>query len=157
MIRKNPYLAILMSLFFIAPLIAGVRKEKKKCLSPAKECEQQIRMMLTGQLYLGVEVTETKLGLVVKSVTSDSPADRADLRALDRIISIDGHDLTGRGVRDFRQVLNAAKDRPKPSVWMLVQRGSAFKRLNAMLDPISPEQIDKIVAAHMAEFHPSEK
>jgi C-terminal processing protease CtpA/Prc len=157
MIRKNPYLVILMSLFFIAPLIAGVRKEKKKCFSPAKECEQQIRKMLTGQLYLGVEVNETKLGLVVTSVTSDSPADRADIRALDRIISIDGHDLTGRGVRDFRQVLNAAKDRLKPTVWMLVQRGSSFKRLNATLDPISPEQIDKIVAAHLAEFHPSEK
>jgi predicted metalloprotease with PDZ domain len=157
MTLKKPYIAIFVSLFFIAPLLAGV-KEKKKCLSTPKECEQQIRKMLTGQLYLGVEVNETKMGLFVKSVTPDSPADRADLRERDRIISIDGHDLTGRGVRDFRQVLsNAGKERPKPNVWLLVQRGNGFRRLDALLEPVSDEQIEKIVASHMAEFHSTGK
>jgi C-terminal processing protease CtpA/Prc len=156
MTRKHPYIAILVSLFFLAPLMAG-GKEKKKCNSTPKECEQQIRKMLTGQLYLGVEVTETRLGPVVKSVTPDSPADRSDIRPLDRIITIDGQDLTGRGVRDFREALNAAKDRPKPLVRMLVQRGTGFKRLDAMLEAISDRQIDKIVASHMSEFHSTEK
>jgi len=113
--------------------------------------------MLTGQLYLGVDVIETRLGPVIKSVTPDGPADRADLRPQDRVISIDGHDLTGRGVREFREALNAAKDRRKPLVRMLLQRGTSFRRLDAMLEPISEEQIDKIVAAHMAEFHSTEK
>lgn len=156
MIRKSPYLAIVISLFFIAPLIAG-GKEKKKCLSQPRECEQQIRKMLTGQLYLGVEVTETRLGVIIKSVTPDSPAESADMRPLDRIISIDGHDLIGRGVRDFRQLLNAAKDRPKPMVRMLVQRTSGFKRLEVLLEHVSEEQIDKIVASHMSEFHSTDK
>ena len=156
MTRKAPFLAIAMTLLLIAPIHAG-GKEKKKCLSAPKECEQQIRKMLTGQLYLGVDVTETRLGPVIKSVTPDSPAERADLRPLDRVISIDGHDLTGSGGRDFRETLNAARNRPKPLVRMLLQRGSSFRRLDVLLEPISGSQIDKIVAAHMAEFHSTEK
>jgi len=89
-------------------LLAG--DEPKHCNASAKECDQQIRSMLTGRRYLGISVVDLKPGIVIKSVVADSPAERANFKAGDRLIAVNGQKMTESTVQDFKRVLAGARD-----------------------------------------------
>ena len=128
-------------------------QDGKRCTGSARECEMQIRQMLAGRRYLGVEIVELKPGLVVKSVVPDSPAQRADVRAGDRLIAVNGHPVTGVGVREFKQILSNAKD--TGTLWLIVQRIGAYHKIDVRLETYTETQIDKIIAQHLQKYHVS--
>ena len=70
-------LSFLSSLALAALSVTLVQAEEPKCHNAARECTQQIRKMLGGRRYLGIQVVELKPGLVIKSVLPDSPAARS--------------------------------------------------------------------------------
>jgi predicted metalloprotease with PDZ domain len=132
--------------------VAAVYADDPKCNSSARECDQRIRQMLSGRRFLGVTIEEQRPnGLVVKSVTEKSPAERYGLKAGDRLIAINGRSLTQASAKDFRQIVAGARADGK--LWMIIWRRGAYRRIDARLEPYTKEQIDKIIAAHLSESH----
>jgi C-terminal processing protease CtpA/Prc len=146
----TPSLLLLLSLSFLVPAVHAA-DEPKLCASSAQDCDRHIRQMMAGRRYLGVSVVQLKPGLVVKSVMPDSPAARADFQENDRIMSLNGHDMTNATVEQFKQVLSTAKETGK--VWLIVQRRGAFKHLDARLEAYTKDKVDRIVAQHLMQKH----
>ncbi|HEX8170144.1 MAG TPA: PDZ domain-containing protein [Thermoanaerobaculia bacterium] len=143
-ISRTVFLALVAAALF-------VRAQEPKCSFTARECDQQIRQMLTGRRFLGVTIEELKPGLAVKAVAPNSPAARAGLRQGDRVIAVNGKSLTQASSRDFKQVLADARETGK--LWMIIWRHGAYSKVETRLEPFTKEQIDKIVSAHLAHSH----
>jgi C-terminal processing protease CtpA/Prc len=143
----------LFSLFDIGLTAATMlhADEPKHCNAAAKECEQQIRQMLSGRRYLGLSVVALKPGIVVKSVVGESPAEHAGFKAGDRIIGVNGQPMTDATVQDFKRILGTAST--TGTLWVIVQRRGAYKKIEVRLEPYTKAQIDKIIAAHLAQSH----
>jgi predicted metalloprotease with PDZ domain len=147
--RFLPLSALAVLAFVAVPCL--VNAEDAKCNASARECDQQIRQMLSGRRYLGANIEELKPGLAIKSVAPNSPAARAGLSAGDRLIAINGKSLTQASAREFKEVL--AQARATGTLRVIVWRHGAYSKVEARLEPYSKEQIDKIVAAHLALSH----
>jgi predicted metalloprotease with PDZ domain len=140
-----------ISILAVAGLIAATAvlyAGDAKCPAAARECDQQIRNMLSGRRYHGATVEERRPGLVIKSVTEKSPAWRAGLRQGDRLIAVNGKSVTQATTRDFKQIVADARESGK--VDMIIWRSGAYRRLHLRLEPYTKEQMDKIVAGHLA-------
>jgi predicted metalloprotease with PDZ domain len=128
--------------------------EARKCTVPARECEQAIRKMLAGRRYLGAQVEELNPGLAIKAIAPESPAERAELKVGDRLMIANGRSLAEASIREFKQIVSEARGTGR--LWVIVQRHGILQRVEVRLEPYSKAQIDKIVAQHLAQFHPSE-
>lgn len=146
MLRKS-LLAVLF-LAIVSQLAAG---QEGHCTMKRKECESRIREILSGRKYLGVHIEEMKGSLFIKSIVPDSPASRAGLRSGDRILRLNGYDLTDSTVQRFKEVLGSTRDSGRLSI--IVAREGRLQRVDAKLMEMSRGQIDKIVATHLKEAH----
>jgi predicted metalloprotease with PDZ domain len=144
-------LSIIAALIVAAgTLIAG----EPKCGASAKECEVGIRKLMSGgRRYLGVEIVPLNPGLIIKSVHPKSPAERAGLASNDRLIAVNGRSLTLATAREFKQILHEARN--TGTLWVIVQRQGAYKKVDIKLEPFSKEQIDKSIALHLLTSHTS--
>ena len=140
--------SILAALLLVSTALA---EEPKKCSATAHVCEQQIRQMLAGRRYLGLSVVDLHPGIIVKSTVPESPAARSDFQPNDRLIAVNGKPMTEAQVKDFKQVLSQAAD--TGTLWVIVQRRGAYKKIEVRLEPYPKAQIDKIIAAHLAQSH----
>lgn len=122
--------------------------EGPRCNVSARECDLQIRNMLSGKRYSGATVEEKKPGLVIKAVAEKSPAAKAGLRAGDRLVAVNGKSVTRSTAREFKQIVADARETGK--VDMIVWRPGGYTRIFVKLEPYTKEQLDKIVAGHMA-------
>jgi predicted metalloprotease with PDZ domain len=150
----NLRLAKLVSLTLLVAGVAAIAvadEKERKCSTTARVCEQEIRRMLTGRRYLGVQLMELNPGLLVKGVVADSPAERADFRAGDRLMAVNGHSTTESTIRDFKQILSASRDTGK--LFVIVQRRGALHQISVRLEPYTESQVEKIVAQHLAQSH----
>lgn len=127
---------------------ATLYADNPKCNVAARECDQQIRKMLSGRRYHGVTVEERKPGLVVKAVTEKSPAWRAGLRTGDRLVAANGKSLTQASPRDFKQIV--AEARQNGRLGIIIRRNGAYRKVEVRLEPYTKEQMDKIIAGHLA-------
>lgn len=132
--------------------MAAFADDSKKCTATKEECARAIRQMLTGQLYLGVQVEDLAPGLAVKTVAPDSPAEHADLRAGDRLIAVNNHRTDEATIKDFKQIVDEVAKTHR-HLYMIVKRRGALKRIDVMMEPYSKAQIERIVAQHFAEAH----
>jgi predicted metalloprotease with PDZ domain len=139
---------LLAALFFVPALHA---EDRKLCSSSARECEQAIRQLSSGRRYLGAAIQELNPGIVIKAINDDGPAARADLRAGDRLMAVNGHSTREADIKDFKQILYSAKT--TGVLWIIVQRDGVLKKLDVRLEPYSKAQIDKMVAQHLAQSH----
>ncbi|HEX2120541.1 MAG TPA: PDZ domain-containing protein [Thermoanaerobaculia bacterium] len=127
--------------------------EEPKCTASPRECDLEIRQMLKGgRRYFGAMVEETHPGLVVKAVNANSPAEAAGLKKGDRLITMNDRSLTQASFKEYKQLLHDASKSGK--VFMIVWRRGAYKKLETRLEPYTKEQIEKIIAAHIARSHP---
>ncbi|MBV8517601.1 MAG: PDZ domain-containing protein [Acidobacteria bacterium] len=147
MVRCIPRLILLA---LVAATVV-VRGQEAKCSSTAQECDQQIRKMLSGRRYLGATIAETNPGLLIKALVPDGPAARSGLRTGDRLIAVNGKSLTQASASEFKQILADAGQTGR--LWIIVWRRGAYIKVDARLEPYTKEQIDKIVAAHIAQSH----
>jgi C-terminal processing protease CtpA/Prc len=125
--------------------------DEPSCHAAARECEQNIRQMLSGRRYVGVQIVELKPGLVVKTVLPDSPASRADVRAGDRLFAVNGKSVREATAKEFKQLLSDASRTGK--LWLIVQRRGALKKLDIRLEPYPKEYIDEVITRHLAQSH----
>ena len=132
---------------------AAVYADEPRCSATARECDQQIRKMLSGRRFLGATIDETRAGLVIKSITPQSPAERAGLQAGDRLIAVNGKPLTQATAKEFKQILAGARETGR--LFMIIWRRGAYKKTEPRLEPYTKEQIEKIIAAHLAQSHPT--
>ncbi|HVR38341.1 MAG TPA: PDZ domain-containing protein [Thermoanaerobaculia bacterium] len=108
--------------------------------------------MLSGRRYLGLQIVELKPGgLVIKSVIDDSPAKRAGLKENDRLVACNNVDLKKASAKDFKEVL--ARARSTGTLFMIIQRRGAYRKVDVRLEPYPKEQIDKIIAQHLLQSH----
>ena len=143
-----------ISTFIICAVLAGsLGADDPKCSATARECDHQIRQMLSGRRFLGVTVAELNPGLVVRSVVRNSPAERAGLRPGDRLVAVNGKSLTQASSRDFKQLLAEARETGR--LMMIIIRGGVSSKVVTRLEPYSREQIQKIVNAHLTQSHAS--
>jgi len=145
-LRALPVVAAIVSLAVVVHA-----DDKKKCTTPPAECERIIRQMLSGRRYLGVQIVELNPGLSIKSVVEDSPAERAALRAGDRLMAVNGKSTKDSTIGDFKQILSEASKTGR--LFIIVQRHGILKAIDARMEPYTKAQIDKIVAQHLAEAH----
>jgi predicted metalloprotease with PDZ domain len=145
-----------LSLSFLVAALVYAQQPAKKCNQSARECEQEIRQMLAGKLYLGVEVEERNMALIVKTVAPESPAWRADIEVGDRLVEVHGHVTRQATIKEFKAIINQLLKEPPRSgrIPITVQRNGILKRLDPIPEPYSKAQIDKIVAQHLLEAHP---
>ena len=141
----------LLSVLFLAIVSQLIAGQQGQCSIDRKECERRIREMLSGRKYLGVQIEAKKGSLVIKSVVPDSPASRAGLWPGDRILLLNGFDLTDSTVQRFKEVLGSARHSGR--ALMVVAREGRLQRVDAKLMEMSRGQIDKVVAAHLKEAH----
>lgn len=140
----------------VAGLIAAAAvlyADDPKCHVSARECDQQIRNMLSGKRYHGATVEERKPGLVIKSVAPKSPAWKSGLRPGDRLIAINRKSVTQATARDFKQIV--ADARVTGTVDMIIWRSGAYSRVVVRLEPYTKEQMDKIIAGHLTTHNPT--
>src|ERR1051325_883622 len=130
---------------------ASVYADDPKCGATAKECDQRIRQMLAGRRFLGVTIEEQRAGLVIKAITANSPAERVGLKIGDRLIAVNGRSMITATPADFKRIVAGAREDGK--LWMIIWRRGSYRRIDTRLEPYSKEQIDKIIAAHLAESH----
>ena len=90
-------------------------------------------------------------GIVVKTVNADSPAERSGFKDGDRVIAVNGHDMTLASVRDFKQTLADAKG--TGVLFIIVQRRGAYRKLDAKLEAYPQAQVDKIIKQHLLQNH----
>jgi len=122
-----------------------------RCTASARECEIQIRQMMAGRRYLGVEIVELKPGLVIKSIVPDSPAERSELKAGDRLVAVNGHRMNDATARQFKQILGDASN--TGTLWVIVQRNGVYQKIDVRLEPYSKAQLDKIIQQHLQKYH----
>jgi predicted metalloprotease with PDZ domain len=142
-----------ISRILIVALVAAAvaAAEEPKCTASARECDQQIRQFLSGRRYLGATIEDRNPGLVIKSVHPNGPGARAGLRAGDRLIAVNGKSLTQASTREFKQIIADARE--TGILWIIIGRGGRYQRVQARLEPYTKEQVNKIVAAHLAQSH----
>ncbi len=128
------------------------QEQPQRCNSTARECEQEIRKMLSGRRYFGAQIVDQRPGLIIKSINPDGPAAQNDLKPGDRIIAINGRQMTMATTREFKQALADVKD--TGTIFMIIQRRGAYRKVQFRLEPYPESQIEKIIAAHLAQSHP---
>lgn len=144
-------LRFLIPLSFFAALAAvGAHAGEGQCHASARECAQQIRQMLAGRLYLGVDVVELKPGLVIKTVLPHSPASRVELKAGDRLIAVNGKSLASARARQFKELVATSRT---GKIMLIVQRRGAFRRIEARLEPYPASYIEKVISGHLSQSH----
>jgi predicted metalloprotease with PDZ domain len=147
---KRHAIAALICLTFVSAL-AATAAEKNECSSTAAECDREIRQIMAGRRFLGLTITDLLPGIVVQAVVRDSPAARAGFRAGDKLIAVNGRSLTKSRVGDFKQIIADPKHNGR--MRMIVFRRGTFRNIEVRLEPYTKEQLDKIVAAHLAQSH----
>jgi predicted metalloprotease with PDZ domain len=145
-------LVAVLALSLVASAPSFAAEELVKCTASARQCERQIREMLSGRTYLGFKLAESRWGIVIRSVVPDGPAALAGLRAGDRIFAINGEDASKADIAEFKRMLSAAKTPNGRISFGVVRAGQVF-RATARFEQMSKEQIDKVVAAHLKEAH----
>ncbi|HEX7831904.1 MAG TPA: PDZ domain-containing protein [Thermoanaerobaculia bacterium] len=136
----------------LATLFAfGLEADEPRCTQTAKECDQQIRQMLSGCRFLGMTVDERNNALVITNIVPKGPAERSGLKVGDRLIAVNGKSLTNASPRDFKQTVADARSTCR--LWMIISRRGAYTKLEARLEPYSKAQIDKIISAHVSQSH----
>jgi len=146
----NPISRVLIVALIAVSAFAG---DEPRCNGAARECEQQIRHMLSGRRYFGATIEDQNPGLVIKSVIANSPAARAGLEPGDKIIAVNGKSLTQASGRDLKQIIADARGTGR--LWMIISRRGAYSKVETQLQPYSKEQMQKIIAAHLAQSHTS--
>jgi len=140
----------------LAAWIAGAAlliADEPKCNGTARECEQQIRQFLGGKRFLGATIRDRNPGLVVEALTPGGPAARAGLQVGDRLITCNAKTLTSATPREFKQILADARENGK--LRMIVWRRGRYEVIDTKLEPYTKEQIEKIIAGHLSQSHPS--
>jgi predicted metalloprotease with PDZ domain len=132
--------------------LAASAAEQQRCSSTAAACDREIRQIMAGRRFLGLTITDTLPGIVVQAVVRESPAARAGFRPGDKLIAANGRSLTKSRVGDFKQIL--ADSRQNGRMRMIVYRRGTYRNIEVRLEPYTNEQLDKIVAAHIARSHP---
>jgi S1-C subfamily serine protease len=138
-------------LLLVASLAATLLADETKCAGIARDCEREIRHMLSGRRYLGATIQDQNPGLVVKSVHENSPAARQGLKPGDRLIALNGKSLIQASAGEFKKYIADARDTGR--LFMIISRRNAYQKLEIRLEPYTKEMINKIVSAHMSQGH----
>jgi predicted metalloprotease with PDZ domain len=150
-VRLSRLVVVFSSLLIAVAAFAGDDTQPHKCSASARECEQQIRSMLSGRRYLGALIGDEGGALVVKSVKPESPAERGGLAPGDRLMSVNGQSTAQADNVAFKKILSDAKQTGR--LRLIVARRGILKPVDVLMQTYSKEQVDRIVAQHLTTGH----
>ncbi len=130
---------------------SSMRADESSCHAAAGECEHQIRQMLAGRRYLGLQIVELKPGLMIKTVLPNSPASRVNLREGDRLYGVNGKSVRDANATQFKQLL--AQAAASGRLWLIIQRRGSLRKVDLRLEPYPEDYIEKVISGHLAQSH----
>ena len=148
-------LRIAFATFFVgAAVLFAQEGATGKCSASARECEREIREMLSGRRYLGAQIADMTPGpgVVIKAIIPDGPAAHVDLQPGDRIIAVNGRSLMYATTKDYKGLVAEVKDNGGV-LFMIVERHGSYRKIEVRLAPFPKAQLEKIIAAHLSKFH----
>lgn len=114
--------------------IDGLRVRIQQLLKDASRAAEE--KTLDGAGYLGLTVRADSDGIHVQAVDKDGPAERAGIRAGDRIVAVRGKKATA--VEDLQNALNELK--PGDMLFLKVDFGGFVQELKVELEPVPKER-----------------
>jgi S1-C subfamily serine protease len=150
-------LCLVIATFFAGAtvlLAQDVQTPVRRCNASARECEQEIRDMMSGRRYLGAVVTDMTPGpgIYIKSISSDGPAAHVGLQAGDRIIAVNGRSLMYGTMKDYKNIVAEVID-TTGLLFVIVDRHGSYRKTEVRLAPYPKAQIEKAIAVHLSKFH----
>jgi S1-C subfamily serine protease len=135
-------------------LAQDVQTPVRRCNASARECEQEIREMMSGRRYLGANIVPMPSGpgIYIKSILQDGPAAHVDLQAGDRIIAVNGRSLMYGTMKDYKNLVAEVKD-TTGLLFIIVDRHGAYRKIEVRLAPYPQAQVEKAIAVHLSKFH----
>lgn len=95
----------------IRGMLASLKDPYTRFLEP--KVTKEMRVRLSGQFYgVGIHIGIRERWLTVISPISGTPADRAGLRSLDKIVEIDGKSSVGMGLQEAVSLIRGKKGTP---------------------------------------------
>ncbi len=147
----------------IAGIVASLQDPYSVFMSPqvAKQFNQELSGSFEG---IGAEIGIKNDNLVIIAPLPDTPAERAGLRAGDRILAIDGHDTTGialdyavsiiKGVKGSKVKLLILANGDKEPKELEIQRDKinvAVLRSELKINPNNQEKVGYVRLIHFSE------
>lgn len=137
---------LLLALLFPAFVPACAAAEQAKCTLDVGAC-LELFARTRQRPWLGVQFETDSTGVpLVRGVLPDSPAEKAGLRAGDRIRSIGG-----QTPQDW--FAGKAGWETSGSMAFTIQRGAKQEDLRCEVRPMSDEMFARIIGVHMVEGH----
>lgn len=136
----------------LSSAIPQVGVAREACPLPARECETQIRQMLSERRYLGVRFEKTRYGIIIRSVVEGSPAEAAGFLPDDLIISVNRRMVTRAEIKELKALFRE-KAGEDGKLAFVVARYGQIRRVHARLGSMPKEAIDRIVEAHLRDGH----
>jgi predicted metalloprotease with PDZ domain len=148
--HRFPNLVLFGLLLLVIPA-AAARADEQRCSSLPDVCSTRIREILSQKTFLGIKVVSGKGGLIIEKVTSDGPGDRFGLREGDRILAINGRDMSHASILDYKRLLDQMRSTPR--LVFTVNRSGTIEIRSVRPAHLSKEKIEQAVQAHLREAH----
>ncbi len=146
----------LMGSMFLAALALAVTGvvagDHGGCTKSAEECSAHMKTMYQTRGWMGVELDQNEDGsLRITSVVTNSPADKAVLKADDILVSLNGVTLS----KDTTESVMMKDDDWKIGSTLTVglKRGSEASTVRVTLEKIPDALLARMIETHTKEYH----
>jgi C-terminal processing protease CtpA/Prc len=135
---------------------AHAKDAKHECNMTAEECAQEMQKTMATRGWLGIEMDgDIDSALTISKVVAGSPADQAGFQTGDRLVSINGVEISEKNTEKVHGMFKKAKIGDQVSY--VVARGEQNVTLNATLAKIPDSVLAESIDKHMKEDHASMK
>ena len=135
---------------------AHAKAGKHECNMTAEECAQEMQKTMATRGWLGIEMDgDMENTLSISKVYPGSPAEQAGFQSGDRLVSINGVEVSEKNEEKVHGLFKKAKIGDQ--VTYVVARGEQNVTLNATLAKVPESVLAEAVDKHMKEDHASLK
>ena len=130
----------------------SAQASKHECNMTAEECAQEMQKNMATRGWLGIVMDQSdEAAMTITKVYSGSPAEQAGFRTGDKIVSINGVQVSDKNEEKLHGMLKKAKIGEQ--VTYVVERDSADVTLKATLAQIPPDVLAQVIDQHMKADH----
>ncbi len=147
--KKSLLLSMLAALVLTVPAVAG--EGHAKCSAGTQDCLNMMAAKMKNKGWVGIEMKKDEAtgALTVTRVIPDSPAERAGLKAGDRMVAMNGVALGEKNETALKAQYETMK--PGNKVTYTVARGEYKKDVTVELGVLPEEVLAAWVGRHMLD------
>src|SRR5262245_50736895 len=129
----------------------SAQASKHECNMTAEECAQEMQKNMATRGWLGINMDQSDEAMTINKVYPGSPAEQAGFHTGDKIVSINGVQVSDKNEEKLHGMLKNAKIGEQ--VTYVVERGSEDVTLKAKLVQIPQDVLAQIIDQHMKADH----